>query len=150
MLKRSAGILPYKYIDEDVYIYLEHPGGPFWKGKDEWSICKGEYTEEKAIDAAVREFYEESGTKVDKDKLTYLTSYKINKRKIVTLYITNMDIDVSKMTSNTFTREYPKDSGIINEYPEMDEAKWFSLNDAKGKIFPSQLKLLRKFEEYIK
>ena len=54
MLKRSAGILPYKYIDEDVYIYLEHPGGPFWKGKDEWSICKGEYTEEKAIDAAIR------------------------------------------------------------------------------------------------
>ena len=108
MLKRSAGILPYKYIDNDVYIYLEHPGGPFWEKKDEWSICKGEYTEEKAIDAAIREFYEESGTKVDKDKLTFLTSYKINKRKIVTLYITNMDIDVSKMTSNTFTREYPK------------------------------------------
>ena len=79
-----------------------------------------------------------------------VTADKINKRKIVTLYITNMDIDVSKMTSNTFTREYPKDSGIINEYPEMDEAKWFRLSDAKGKIFPSQLKLLRKFEEYIK
>ena len=42
-MKRSAGILPYKIIDKDIYIYLEHPGGPYWDGINEWSICKGEY-----------------------------------------------------------------------------------------------------------
>ena len=149
-MKRSAGILPYKYVDDKIYVYLEHPGGPYYENRDIWSICKGEYIKEKAIDAAVREFREEAGVSISKDELTYLSSHKVDNRKLVTIFITKTDIDPSKMTSNTFTREYPKDSGIINEYPEMDEAKWFSLNDAKGKIFPSQLKLLRKFEEYIK
>ena len=61
MMKRSAGIIPYKIIDNKLYVYLERPGGPFCKNKNKWSVVKGEYTTEKAIEAARREFLEESG-----------------------------------------------------------------------------------------
>ena len=73
-MKRSAGILPYKIENKRMYVYLEHPGGPYWKGINKWSICKGEYNikNEKAIDAAVREFYEESGSKIEKGEILYL------------------------------------------------------------------------------
>ena len=149
-MKRSAGILPYKYVDDKIYVYLEHPGGPYYENRDIWSICKGEYIKEKAIDAAVREFREEAGVSISKDELTYLSSHKVDNRKLVTIFITKTDIDPSKMTSNTFTKEYPKDSGIICEFPEMDKAKWFSIDEAYEKIYKSQIPFLSKLEEVLK
>ena len=146
-MKRSAGILPYKYIDNKLYVYLEHPGGPYYENRDIWSICKGEYIEEKPIDAAIREFREESGVSISKDKLSFLSSHKVHNNKLVTIFITNTDIDPSKMTSNTFTKEYPKGSGIIQEFPEMDRYEWMDINIAKEKIVESQLYFLNKLEE---
>jgi predicted NUDIX family NTP pyrophosphohydrolase len=145
-MKRSAGILPYKYENNKLYVYLEHPGGPFYENIDTWSICKGEYVKEKAIDAAIREFKEESGFSIDKKNLSFLSSRKVNSQKIVTVFITKTDIDPSKMTSNTFTKEYPKGSGKICEFPEMDEGKWFSIDEAYKKIFKSQIPFLYKLE----
>lgn len=150
MLKRSAGILPYKYINNKLYVYLEHPGGPYYKNRDIWSICKGEYTKEKAIDAAIREFREESGKSISKDKLLFLKTHKVNNRKLVTVFITEIDIDPSKMKSNTFTKEYPKNSGKIEEFPEMDKANWFSIDEAYKKIYKSQIPFLLKLEEVLK
>lgn len=139
MMKRSAGILPYKYIDKELYVYLEHPGGPFWEGIDKWSVVKGEYTHEKAIDAARREFYEESGFDI-KDELEYLGTFKL-KNKLVVMYMVEKDLDVTKMKSGFFKREF---SGTIGEYPEMDEARWFKIDDAYQCIFDRQIGILNK------
>jgi len=147
MLKKSSGILPYKYIDNKLYVYLEHPGGPYYINRDIWSICKGEYTKEKPIDAAIREFKEESGVSLSKDQLTFLSSHKVNKQKIVTVFITETDIDKDNMTSNTFTKEYPKGSGIKQEFPEMDKAEWFPIEEAYNKIFKNQIYFLNKLKE---
>lgn len=147
-MKRSAGILPYKIENNELKVYLEHPGGPFWEGKDKWSICKGEYSDEKAIDAALREFNEESGFQVEARDLEFLGSQKLNSvNKLISIFIIKTDLDVTKMKSNTFKLEYPFGSGIINEYPEMDEGRWFTIAEAKEKVFKGQEKILEKLEE---
>ena len=125
MMKHSAGILPYKYIDSELYVYLEHPGGPFWEGVDKWSVVKGEYDNEKAINAARREFLEESGFDIKED-LEYLGSFKL-KNKLVIMFCLEKDLDVTKMKSNTFIRD-------AKEYNEMDEARWFSIDEASLKV----------------
>ena len=150
MLKRSAGIIPYKIIDNEIYVFLEHPGGPFCHGKDVWSVCKGEYVNEKAVDAALREFTEESGLHLEKEKLKYLYSHKVSNKKLVIMFTINKDLDTKDIKSNNFTMEYPKDSGKIETYPEMDEAKWFKIAEAKTKIFSNQRIFIEKLEEYLK
>lgn len=145
-MKRSAGILPYRVINNKVQVYLEHPGGPFWQGIDKWSICKGEYKYEKAKDAAIREFKEETGFKIDKDELIFIGSHKVlASNKLITIFAIKKDLDPSKMKSNTFIKEWPKGSGIIKEFPEMDKGEWFDIDEAKDKIFDSQVEILRKF-----
>ena len=136
-MKRSAGILPYKYIDNELYVYLEHPGGPFWDGIDKWSVVKGEYSNEKAINAARREFLEESGFDIKED-LEYLGSFKL-KDKLVIIFCLEKDLDVSKMKSNTFIRD-------SKEYLEMDEARWFKIDEAYDKIFNRQKKILDRLK----
>ena len=149
MLVRSAGILPYKIENNEIYVFLEHPGGPFCEGKDVWSICKGEYTKEKAIDAALREFSEESGIQLDKDKLKYLYSHKVSNKKLVILFTINQDLDATNIKSNTFELEYPKGSGKYQTIPEMDKAKWFKIDEAEKIIFNNQKIFIRKLKEYI-
>lgn len=137
MMKRSAGILPYKYIDNELYVYLEHPGGPFWEGVDKWSVVKGEYDKEKAINAARREFLEESGFDI-KEELEYLGSFKL-KNKLVIMFCLEKDLDVTKMKSNTFIRD-------AKEYNEMDEARWFSIDEASLKVFNRQRKIIDRLK----
>lgn len=137
MMKRSAGILPYKYIDNELYVYLEHPGGPFWEGVDKWSVVKGEYDNEKAINAARREFFEESGFDIKED-LEYLGSFKL-KNKLVIMFCLEKDLDVTKMKSNTFIRD-------AKEYNEMDEARWFSIDEASLKVFNRQRKIIDRLK----
>ena len=139
MMKRSAGILPYKYIDNELYVYLEHPGGPFWEGIDKWSVVKGEYNNERALEAARREFKEESGFDI-KDELEYLGTFKL-KNKIVIMFMVEKDLDITKMKSGFFKREF---NGTIGEYPEMDEARWFKIEDAYQCIFDRQINILNR------
>lgn len=150
MLIRSAGVIPYKIIDNEIYVYLEHPGGPYREGEDIWSVCKGEYNKkEKAVEAALREFKEESSYQLDKDKLVYLYSHKVSNRKLVTMFTINQDLDTTHMKSNTFDMEYPKGSGVINTYPEMDAARWIKIDEAEQKIFNNQKIFIRKLKEYL-
>lgn len=149
-MKRSAGILPYKVIDGKIYVYLEHPGGPFWVDKDMWSVCKGEYSKEKAIDAALREFREETGFSVDKNKLFFIGSSKQEAtNKLVTIFGVETDFDASKMVSNYFSKEWPPNSGIICEFPEMDKGEWFLIDVAEKKILKSQKVFLDKLRNII-
>ena len=148
-MKRSAGILPYKIVNNEIYVYLEHPGGPYLKNIERYSICKGEYNHsENAYQAAIREFKEESGFDLKDDKLVYLTSHKVSNNKLVIIFIINKDLDPTKMKSNSFIKTFP--NGEKKEFPEMDKAGWFKIDEAKKIIFKSQAFFLERLQEIVR
>ncbi|MFV8324925.1 NUDIX domain-containing protein [Flavobacterium sp. ZS1P14] len=135
-LKKSAGILLYKKVNMRLLVMLVHPGGPFWesKGSGHWSIPKGEFNdEENAFDAALREFEEETGTRIDGDFIE-LDPVKLKSGKIVYAWALEKDIDAAAVESNTFEIEWPPKSGILKSFPEIDKASWFTVEEALEKI----------------
>jgi predicted NUDIX family NTP pyrophosphohydrolase len=144
----SAGLLPFRRRDGDIEVFLVHPGGPFWKNKDDgaWSIAKGEYDEsEDPLGAARREFREETGFDVT-GEFRPLEPVTQRGGKTVIAWAVEADFDAGEMRSNTFSMEWPPKSGRMQEFPEVDRAAWFSLEDARRKILPGQLDLLRQLE----
>ena len=150
-MKRSAGIVAYKIENNAIYVFLAHMGGPFWEGMNHWSILKGEYNKEETVkEAAIREFQEECGQKLEYTNFFYLHTERQKSGKLVTFFAAETDIDPTKCFSNTFKREFPKGSGKINEYPEMDEFGWFSIDEAAKIILPGQRKSLTKLKQKLK
>lgn len=150
-MKKSAGIIAYKVIDNQIYVFLAHMGGPYWKGINTWSILKGEHDKkEKIINTAIREFKEECGIEASFQNLIYLHSEKQSKNKLVVFFAGETEIDPSKCFSNTFPLEWPKGSGNIQEFPEMDEYRWFKIEEAKKIILKGQKKSLIKLENHLK
>jgi predicted NUDIX family NTP pyrophosphohydrolase len=144
MPQRSAGILMYRRKRGAVEVLLVHPGGPFWKKKDEgaWSIPKGLYEEsEDALAAARREFEEETGA-APAGEFIPLGEFRQSSAKIVSVWAVEGEFDVTKLTSNTFALEWPPKSGKINDFPEIDRAAWFSPNEARRKILKGQRSVL--------
>lgn len=142
---QSAGILLYKKTPE-LMVFLAHPGGPFWKTKDleSWSIPKGEYTAaENPLDAAIREFEEEIGTRLQGDFIA-LSPVKLKSGKMVLAWALEGDVDAQNIVSNTFEIEWPPKSGIKQSFPEIDKAEWFSIETALVKINPAQQDLIRE------
>jgi len=143
-MKKSAGILLYKFIDKTIFFLLVHPGGPFWKNKDleSWSIPKGEFTEdENPLDAAKREFYEETGFKLESESETdfiELDSVKLKSGKTIYAWALEFDIDATLVKSNEFEMEWPPKSGKQQSFPEVDRADWFQTEHALKKINPAQ------------
>lgn len=149
-MKRSAGIFVYQIRNQQIYIFLAHMGGPYWKNINTWSILKGEYSKcESAMTAAVREFEEESGQKLDSSHLFYLHTEKQKSKKLVIFFATEGNIDSERCFSNTFQKEYPTKSGILCEFPEMDEYRWFPIEEAKKVILKGQKKALIKLENIL-
>jgi predicted NUDIX family NTP pyrophosphohydrolase len=150
MKKQSAGILLYRIINNKVQVFLVHHGGPFWKNKDlgAWSIPKGEFTDgEKALDAAIREFKEETGAKVSGDFIE-LSPVKQKSGKIVYAWALEGNIDASAIKCETFVNiEWPPRSGKVQSIPEVDKGEWFSTDEAKQKINPSQAALIDELIE---
>jgi predicted NUDIX family NTP pyrophosphohydrolase len=147
----SAGILLFRCKDNELEVMLVHPGGPFWARKDEgaWSIPKGILDEnEDPLHAAKREFNEETGLEADGDFIE-LGEVKQPSGKIVHAWALEKDLDVTEIKSNSFTIEWPKNSGIMREYPEIDRAAWFSLDEAIKKILKGQIALLDRLEEVV-
>jgi|SRR5450432_2655560 predicted NUDIX family NTP pyrophosphohydrolase len=139
-MKKSAGILLFRKNKKQLEVLLAHPGGPFWKNKDEgaWSIPKGEFTDdEDALDAAKREFKEETGFNCDGDFIE-LSAVKLASGKFVYAWALEQDIDAGKIKSNAFEIEWPPKSKKIQSFPEIDKAEWFSLAEAKQKINAKQ------------
>ncbi|MEP6749455.1 MAG: NUDIX domain-containing protein [Bacteroidota bacterium] len=139
-MKKSAGILLYRTIKKKLEVMLVHPGGPFWKNKDEgsWSVPKGEFTdEENALDAAIREFEEETGFSCSGD-FVELTPVQMKSGKIVYAWALAKDIDAAAIKSNAFEIEWPPKSKKMQRFPEIDKAAWFSPAEAKKKINPAQ------------
>lgn len=140
MQKRSAGILPYRNRSGQFEVLLVHPGGPFWAKKDfgAWSVAKGEYEQdEDAFQAALREFKEETGH-TPQGPFLQLTQRKQPSGKIVDAWATETDWDTSQLISNTFSMEWPKGSGKVQDFPEVDRAEWFNFPEAVRKILPGQ------------
>ncbi|SFN83382.1 NUDIX domain-containing protein [Nitrosospira briensis] len=141
MAKTSAGILPYRTRSGRLEVLLVHPGGPFWARKDlgSWSIAKGEYEEgEDPFQAALREFSEETGYRPAGPFLP-LTQRKQASGKLVDAWAMESDWDTSRLVSNSFSMEWPKGSGRVCEFPEVDRAEWFEISEAIRRINPAQV-----------
>ncbi len=144
MPRRSAGLLMYRRSGGTLEVLLVHPGGPFWMKKDAgaWSIPKGEYEAgEEALEAAAREFQEETGL-VARGPYTPLTPIRQQGGKVVEAWAFEGDCDAESLKSTTFSLEWPRGSGRRQEFPEVDRAGWFGLDEARRKILPAQAALL--------
>lgn len=150
-MKRSAGLLMYRRNGGELQVLLAHPGGPFWAHRDEgaWSIPKGELEAgEEPLAAARREFEEETGV-VPVGPFLELPTVEQKNRKIVNAWAFEGDCDPSKVRSNTFRMEWPRGSGRMAEFPEIDRAEFFLPNEARRKINPAQAALVDALEELL-
>jgi len=149
--RRSAGILLYRRgADGDREVLLVHPGGPFWTRKDlgAWSIPKGEHGDEEDPQAcALRELEEETGVALDAGGLMDLGEVRQRGGKVVRAWACEGDLDVTRLVSNTFTMEWPPRSGRQQEFPEVDRAAWFGVDEARRRINPAQAAFLDRLEE---
>lgn len=142
--KTSAGIVLYRLAANGCEVFLVHPGGPFWAKRDmgAWSVPKGEIgADEDLLEAAKREFFEETGQWIDGDFIE-LEPVRQPSGKVVHAWAVEGDIDAASIASNTFTIEWPPKSGKTREFPEVDRAEWFPLAAAREKILAGQRPLL--------
>lgn len=144
MPKSSAGIILYQNDGKGIMLLLGHMGGPFWAKKDNqaWTIPKGEFDpeEENPMDAAKREFKEETGVEIS-ETLIPLTPYSKNNKRFY-FYLCEKDIDPDILKSNSFELEWPPKSGKIQHFPELDRFAWIHLDEAKIKLVKGQLAVL--------
>ena len=155
MTVRSAGLLLYRRRPVSALeVWIAHMGGPFWARKHAgaWSIPKGLYTgEEDPLAAARREFAEEIGTPPPAADYYLLGDFRQASGKVVTVFAGETDFRPGPIVSNTFPLEWPKGSGIIREYPEIDRAEWVAAPDARGRLVRGQVPmleaLLRRLED---
>jgi predicted NUDIX family NTP pyrophosphohydrolase len=139
--RQSAGVLLYRASDGVVEVLIAHPGGPFWARKDDgaWSIPKGEYADgEDPWEAAQREFFEELGLVAPAGQRIDLGVVKQPGGKHVTAFAVEGDLDVTDARSNTFLFEWPKGSGTMREFPEVDRVGWFPVALARTKLLKGQ------------
>ncbi|MGR9088536.1 MAG: NUDIX domain-containing protein [Gammaproteobacteria bacterium] len=140
MTVQSAGILLFKRAENELRLLLVHPGGPFWRQKDEgaWSIPKGLVEQnESLLSAAMREFREETGFEAAGEFID-LGSIRQPSGKILFVWAVEQDLDVTRIISNSVPMEWPKKSGLIQIFPEIDRGRWFSIDEAKIKIQKGQ------------
>jgi predicted NUDIX family NTP pyrophosphohydrolase len=143
MPKQSAGILLYHFLQGEIKFFLVHPGGPFWKNRDEgaWSIPKGEFNDdEDALAAAKREFMEETGIPLKAENYMALSSVKMKGGKIIYAWAAEGHVIPEEISSNTFELKWK--NGKTEMFPEVDRAAWFTLSEAKQKIIPAQIPFL--------
>lgn len=141
MPKLSAGLLLHRTRAGVVEVLIAHPGGPFWARKDDgaWSIPKGEYDEgDDAWLAAQREFAEELGLPAPAGPRLDLGPAKQPSGKVVTAFTVRGDLDITDARSNTFEMEWPRGSGRMREFPEVDRVGWFPVAQARDKLLKGQ------------
>jgi predicted NUDIX family NTP pyrophosphohydrolase len=145
----SAGILLFRQSGGKTEVLLIKPGGPFWRNKDAgaWMIPKGMVEAgETSAQAALREFTEETGVEIDRVPFPLATVRQAG-GKIVEAFAVEGDCEAAAVRSNEFQVEWPPRSGNFQSYPEVAEARWMTMSEAKAMMLPSQLPLLDALEE---
>jgi predicted NUDIX family NTP pyrophosphohydrolase len=148
----SAGILLFRWQESEIEVLLVKPGGPFWRNKDAgaWMIPKGMVEAgEVPAEAALREFAEETGTKLT-DIPFPLATVRQAGGKLVQGFAIEGDLDPAEIRSNHFELEWPPRSGKLERFPEVAEGRWMSLAEARTLMLPSQLPLLDALEAKLK
>jgi predicted NUDIX family NTP pyrophosphohydrolase len=152
MPKQAAGILLYRKGRSGLEVLLAHPGGPLWARKDfgAWTMPKGQFVEgELPLDAAKREFEEEMGT-APSGVFQPLGTVKQPSGKIIHAWAAESDFDATTVKSNLFMMEWPPKSGRNGEFPEVDRAAWFSIEEARHKIIKGQAPFLQRLLDLLK
>ncbi len=151
LMKTSTGILLYRMIETQLQVFLVHPGGPFWKNKDEgaWSIPKGEFEMgENPLDAAKREFEEETGQKID-GYFIPLEPVKLKSGKVIYAWAVEGEVDAGRINSNYIEIPWPPKSGKMLQVPEVDRGEWFDKAMAMTKINSAQANLVEQLAKMI-
>jgi predicted NUDIX family NTP pyrophosphohydrolase len=149
MAKTSAGIVLFRRHPAGLEVMLVHPGGPFWAKKDagSWSIPKGLAAEgEDLLAAAKREFVEETGMSVEGAFLA-LGAHKQPGGKTIVAWALEGDFDPTTLKSNMFAIEWPPRSGRMAEFPEVDQAVWYSIDEALEKVNKGQRPIITALVE---
>jgi predicted NUDIX family NTP pyrophosphohydrolase len=150
-MKTSAGLLLYRRRIH-IEVFLVHPGGPLWAKKDAgaWSLPKGELDAgEDPLEAAKREFLEETGTAVDGEFVALRPVVQRN-GKTVLAWAIEADFDPSQLKSNSFSMEWPPRSGKVGEFPEVDRAAWFDIPEARNRILDSQVSFIDQLNQLVR
>jgi predicted NUDIX family NTP pyrophosphohydrolase len=148
---QSAGLLLFRPRDNHIQVLLGHPGGPFWRRRDQgvWTIPKGLIAPgESSLSTALREFVEETGHRPAGEPLA-LGSAKQPGGKVVHVWAVQGDWDPVELQSNTFEMEWPPRSGRRQEFPEIDRAAWFSIAEARAKILKGQAVFMDRLLETV-
>ena len=151
-MKASAGILLYRHGEAGLEVLIGHMGGPFWERKDAgaWSIPKGEMKEgENMLAVAKREFEEELGSPPPEEPYLELGEVRQASGKRVVVFAAQGDLDAESVRSNSFEMEWPRGSGQLCEFPEVDRAAWLSLAQARKKLVPAQVQFLERLESAV-
>jgi len=148
----SAGVLLFRQRDRATEVLLIKPGGPFWRNKDAgaWMIPKGKVEAGEApAEAALREFAEETGTRLTAVPFP-LAVVRQAGGKIVEAFAVEGDLDPAAVFSNEFEMEWPPRSGRMEPFPEVEQARWMSLAEARRFMLPSQLPLVDALEQKLR
>lgn len=144
----SAGLLPFRRSGKGLEVFLAHPGGPFWSGRDlgAWIVPKGLVEEgEDPLATAVREFEEETGIQPEEPFLP-LGSVRQKAGKLVHAWAWEGEVDPRRVRSNSMRAEWPRGSGRWLTFPEVDRCEWFDARSAQHKINPAQAELIDRLE----
>jgi len=147
----SAGLLLFRRDAKKLEVFLAHPGGPFWTGKDigAWTIPKGLIEPgEEALAGAQREFKEETGI-TPKAPFLQMGTVRQKSGKIVHAWAWEGDADPQRVTSNTARLEWPHGSGRWITFPEIDRCEWFDPVTAKEKINSAQAEFIERLEAFL-
>jgi predicted NUDIX family NTP pyrophosphohydrolase len=152
-MKTSAGILLYRRGEAGLEVLIGHMGGPFWERKDAgaWSIPKGEMKEsENMLEVAKREFEEELGSPPPEEPYLELGEVRQASGKRVVVFAVHGDLDAESIRSNGFEMEWPRGSGQVHVFPEIDRAAWMSPAQAREKLIPAQVPFLGRLESVLR
>ncbi|THA36240.1 NUDIX domain-containing protein [Streptomyces sp. A1277] len=151
--RRSAGLLLFRTgAEQGLEVLIGHMGGPFWEGREQaaWSVPKGEYAPEEAPRAAARrEFEEEFGHPVPEGEWVELGEARQPSGKTVTVWALRADIDPASAVPGTFTMEWPRDSGVVREFPEIERFAWCTPEVAAERLVKGQRVFVERLRAHL-
>lgn len=149
-MRVSGGILLYRQAAAGLEVLLAHPGGPYFRDRDEghWTVPKGEPDpDEPLLEAAIREFAEETGLPLPDGVRLSLGSITQKGGKVVHAWAVEGDLDPAAARSNHIEIEWPPRSGRLQSFPEIDRVAWFDTADARRRVKAAQIPLIDRLEE---